>query len=123
MLFAIDNKLPIAIFLIVSGVLPSASEGSIGIVAPRYLYIAGVAVVNQRYVPSTKPLPVTGPSLPPYRLDLAFIFVQVNDYVLRNERCLASLLIKTACSRIRYFINDESIIAISLLNLCVVMPE
>lgn len=28
-LFAIDNKLPIAIFLIVSGVLPSASEGSI----------------------------------------------------------------------------------------------
>jgi len=29
-LFAIDNKLPIAIFLIVSGVLPSASEGLIG---------------------------------------------------------------------------------------------
>lgn len=38
-LFAIDNKLPIAIFLIVGGVLPSASESSIGTVASTvYIY-------------------------------------------------------------------------------------
>lgn len=49
-LFAIDNKLPTAIFLIVSGVLPSASEGFDRYVLSLSLYISSVAVVNQRHI-------------------------------------------------------------------------
>lgn len=84
MLFAIGNKLPIAIFLIVSGVLPSASEGLIGIVVSTvfiYIYIAGVAVVNQTYIPSTASWQATPRDFPFSLLDLTFINFN-NDCVL-----------------------------------------
>ena len=87
-LFVIGNKLPIAIFLIVSGVLPSASEGLIGIVVSTvFIYIAGVMVVNQRYTFDRKPLPVTD-IFSSSSFELAFIsFAQVDDSVLCNEKC------------------------------------
>lgn len=51
--FAIDNKLPNVIFLIVSGVLASASEGFDRYVLSLSLYISSVAVVNQRHIPTS----------------------------------------------------------------------